>query len=416
MAVDARQILSAVLTVTMFVMLGNMIKRDHFDSILVTIHETSYVESASEQSIVSSSREGNDLWRDDVSSLKQCWDKPVLEESDQSEGFVTFSLTNGPEYHASQIADAVVVARYLRATLVLPDIRGTQPGDRINFKDVYDIEKLEQSLDGVVRVARSLPAKISSRNLAVVKVPSQVIEDYLAENVEPVFRSKGNIRLVTYFPSVNMKRTETKNNLDSVACLAMFGSLELKSEVYEVVDSMVERLKSFSRKTNGQFIAVDLRVDMLEKKGCQGNGASKSKSCYSPQGIALFLRKIGFGKDTTVYLTQSRWDDSLDSLKDFFPKTYTKESIMPADRKAKFLNSQASEYEKVIDFYICSQSDVFVPAISGLFYANVAGKRIASGKTQILVPAYIPDSSVSSADFLSHYVTKKNHFAYSCYC
>ncbi|GAA0169639.1 hypothetical protein LIER_24077 [Lithospermum erythrorhizon] len=416
MAIDPRQILAAVLTVTMFVMLGNMIKRDHFDSIKVNIHEMASVERTSEHSVVSSSTGGDGPWRGDASTLKQCWDKPLLEESDQSEGFVTFSLTNGPEYHASQIANAMVVARYLHATLVLPDIRGSQPGDRMNFEDVYDVEKLEQSLEGVVKVARSLPAKISARNLAVVKVPSQVTEDYLAENVEPVFRSKGNIRLVTYFPSVNMKKTETKSNLDSVACLAMFGSLELKSEVYEVVDSMVERLKTLSRKTNGKFIAVDLRVDMLEKKGCQGNGASGSKSCYSPQEIALFLRKIGFGKDTTVYLTQSRWDNSLDTLKDFFPKTYTKESIMSADRKTKFLNSQASEYEKVIDFYICSQSDVFVPAISGLFYANVVGKRIASGKTQILVPANIPDSSTSSADFLSHYVTKRNHFAYSCFC
>ncbi|KAM7477681.1 hypothetical protein LguiA_025894 [Lonicera macranthoides] len=32
MAVDPRQIVAGILTVTMFVMLGNMIKRDHFDS------------------------------------------------------------------------------------------------------------------------------------------------------------------------------------------------------------------------------------------------------------------------------------------------------------------------------------------------------------------------------------------------
>lgn len=90
---------------------------------------------------------------------------------------------------------------------------------------------------------------------------------------------------------------------------------------------------------------------------------------------------------------------------------------MPADKKAKFLDSDASEFEKVIDFYISSQSDVFVPAISGLFYANVAGKRIASGKIQILVPANIPTSSSTSvADFVSHYVSKKNHLAYSCFC
>lgn len=89
---------------------------------------------------------------------------------------------------------------------------------------------------------------------------------------------------------------------------------------------------------------------------------------------------------------------------------------MPVDKRAEFLNSETSEFEKVIDFYISSESDVFVPAISGLFYANVAGRRIASGRSQILVPADITDSSASSEDFISHYVSKKNHFAYSCFC
>lgn len=89
---------------------------------------------------------------------------------------------------------------------------------------------------------------------------------------------------------------------------------------------------------------------------------------------------------------------------------------MPMDKKDQFLNSEAPTLEEVIDFYICSESDVFVPAISGLFYANVAGKRIASGKTQILVPANIPSSSASPDNYLSHYVTKQNHLAYSCFC
>ncbi|KAJ6983751.1 hypothetical protein NC653_026535 [Populus alba x Populus x berolinensis] len=33
MGVDLRQVVAGVLTLTMFVMLGNMIKRDHFDSV-----------------------------------------------------------------------------------------------------------------------------------------------------------------------------------------------------------------------------------------------------------------------------------------------------------------------------------------------------------------------------------------------
>ncbi|XP_060206084.1 protein MANNAN SYNTHESIS-RELATED 1 isoform X2 [Lycium barbarum] len=408
MAVDPRQVLAGVLTITMFVMLGDMIKRDHFDALPVdseiSIHGTR------KQSLVGGP------WKEDGESLNSCWTKPVLEEADESQGYVTFSLTNGPEYHVSQIADAVVIARYLHATLVLPDIRGTEPGDKRKFEDVYDVEQFVKSLDGVVKVAKSKPSKVSGRNLAVVKVPSRVTEEHIAVNIEPIFRSKGNIRLATYFPSVNMKKTKENSNVDSTACLGMFGTLEVQPEVNGVVESMMERLRTLSRKSNGQFIAVDLRVDILEKKSCQGNSASKSKSCYGPQEIAMFLRKLGFNKDTTIYLTQSRWDSSLDALKELFPRTYTKESIMPIDKKAKFLDTENSELEKVINFYMCSQSDVFVPAISGLFYANVAGKRIASGKTQILVPADIAGSSASSTDYLSHYVSKKNHFAYSCFC
>lgn len=184
----------------------------------------------------------------------------------------------------------------------------------------------------MVRVAKERPGKLSSRNLAAVKVPNRVTEDYIVEHVEPIYRSKGNIRLATYFPSVNMKKADKKSSSDSVACLAMFGTLELQPEISEVVDSMVERLRTLSRKSGGQFVAVDLRVELLEHNSCQGGDESGTKSCYNAQEIASFLKKVGFAKDTTIYLTESKWDSSLDSLKDIFPKTYIKvqaSSLLP---------------------------------------------------------------------------------------
>ncbi|KMS97216.1 hypothetical protein BVRB_7g177680 [Beta vulgaris subsp. vulgaris] len=417
--VDPRQILAGFLTVTMFVMLAHMIRRDHFSShsevrmtpFPMTSYEGSKFEEHNTLSVDSSG-----LWRDDASELKPCWTKPSLEEGELSDGYVTFSLTDGPEYHVSQIADAVVVAKSLGATLVIPDIRGSKLGDKRDFDDVYDAEKFISSLDGVVRVVRQPPTKISTKKLAVVKVPNRVTKEHIVENIEPVFREKGNIRLATYFPSVNMRKSKAISELDSVACMGMFGSLELQPEVRGVVDSMVERLRTLSRKSDGRFVAVDLRVDVLEKKGCKDKAGSGSKSCYNAGEIATFLRKLGFGKDTTIYLTQSRWDSSLDALKELFPKTYTKEGIMPMDKKDQFLNPEAPTLEEVVDFHICSESDVFVPAISGLFYANAAGRRISTGKTQILVPADISASSASPDKYLSHYVTKQNHLAYSCYC
>ncbi|GAY58547.1 hypothetical protein CUMW_187810 [Citrus unshiu] len=415
MGVDLRQVVAGILTLTMFVMLGNMIKRDHFDSITEKLPgDVQDVAKVAEEGLRTIAKLSKGPWLEDGEQLKPCWSKTNFDEIEESRGYVTFSLTNGPEYHVSQIADAIVVARVLRATLVVPDIRGSKPGDERKFEDVYDVNKFIRSLDGVVKVVKELPEEISFRNLAVVKVPNRVTEDHIIENIQPIFKAKGNIRLATYFPSVNMRKSTEKSNADLVACLAMFGTLELQPDVNEVVDSMVERLRTLSRKSDGRFIAVDLRVDLLDNKGChEGNGR---KSCYGAHEIAVFLRKIGYDKDTTIYLTQSRWDSSLSVLKDIFPKTYTKENIMPADKKEKFLDSADSEFEKVIDFYLCSQSDAFVPAISGLFYANVAGKRIASGKNQILIPADISGSSASATDFISPYVLKKNHMAHSCFC
>ncbi|XP_023000284.1 protein MANNAN SYNTHESIS-RELATED 2-like [Cucurbita maxima] len=413
MGVDLRQVLAGILTLTMFLMLGHMIKRDHFDSVQEKFPGPTK-EVTKVTTIRSLHKKGDAASKNDVQELKQCWSKPELDEGQQSKGYVTFSLTEGPEYHVSQIADAVVVARYLGATLVVPDIRGKKLGDKWNFGDIYDVEKFIGSLDGVVKVVKELPSEISPRKISAVKVPNRVSENYISEHVEKIYKKSGSIRLATFFPSVNMKKSTTSSNGDSVPCLAMFGTLKLQPEISEVIESMIERLKTLSRKSNGQFIAVDLRIEMLGENGCQE--ASGSKGCYTAQDIALFLRKIGFDKDATIYLTQPRWDNSLEDLKDLFPKTYTKESIMPADKKAKFLNAESSEYEKVIDFYVCSQSDIFVPAISGLFYSNVAGKRIALGKNQILVPATIRESTAPATKFISSYIKKKNHLAYSCFC
>lgn len=184
-------------------------------------------------------------------------------------------------------------------------------------------------MEGVVKVVKDLPSHVTTKKIAAVKVPNRVTEDYIARHVEPIYRSKGNVRLATYFPSINMRKSGKKGDTDSIACLAMYGSLELQPEIHDLVDSMVERLRTLSRKSDGQFIAVDLRVEMLNKKGCQGNDDNDGeKTCFNAQEIAVFLRKIGIDKDTTIYLTQSRWDDSLDSLKDLFPKTYTKVSYL----------------------------------------------------------------------------------------
>ncbi|GKA26955.1 hypothetical protein Tco_0713123 [Tanacetum coccineum] len=131
MGIDPRQIVAGILTVTMFLMLGNMIKRQHFDApISHHVNRAGSTQNFDDNKDSGAAFDSDSSWKEEgATGLKQCWSKSVLEEPEDAKGYVTFSLTNGPEYHVSQIADAVVVARYLKATLVIPDIRGSQPGD-----------------------------------------------------------------------------------------------------------------------------------------------------------------------------------------------------------------------------------------------------------------------------------------------
>ncbi|KAK7329118.1 hypothetical protein VNO77_23264 [Canavalia gladiata] len=418
---DLRQALAGLLTLSMFIMLGNMIKKDHFDSIYdIDIEATPASKHGStevtEQSLTAVSHLSQRPRKGNGEGLRPCWNTFPLKETQESQGFITFSLTDGPEYHISQIADAVVVARYLGATLMIPDIKSSKSGYSMSLGDIYDVQNFINRLGGLVRVTRTQPAQVSNRNPPKVKVPNRVSEDYIAKKVKPIFKAKGIVKIESYFPSVNSTMAVNKKSLDSFACQAMFGTLKLQSDLHEVVDSMVQKLQTWSQKSNGQFIAVDLRTRMLERER-HIKYYTRRKLGYQAQEIGEFLKKIGFNQETTViYVTQTKWNPDLDTLKDIFPKTYTKESVMAEDRKGKFLSSENSEFEKVIDFYVCSQSEVFVPSIPGLFYANVVGMRIALGKNQILVPSEIASPSASAYDYISPYVSQHNHFAYACFC
>lgn len=195
-----------------------------------------------------------------------------------------------------------------------------------NFGGIYDVKKFVKSLDGIIKIAKDQPDEVSINNVTIAEVPTRVSEAYIATNIEPLFKMNGNLRLETKFPPLPMTNEKEFNYLDSLSCLAMFGTLELQPALKEVIDLMVERLRALSHRSDGQFIAADLRLEMLEKSECQESGDSGTKWCYNAKAIGDFLRKIGFHRNTTIYLTQSKWHSMLDPLRSFYPKTYTKVS------------------------------------------------------------------------------------------
>ncbi|KAL3534868.1 hypothetical protein ACH5RR_003329 [Cinchona calisaya] len=421
MAMDLRQVVAAILTMSMFVMLGNMIKKDHIDPFLVnvpvplSIHHDMFKGSRNSLVQLFSS---NGPWKKYDEAMTPCWRKlPINNERKPTKSYIFFSLSNGPEYHASQIASAIMIAKHLGAALVLPDIKGVKVSQKRMFGEIYDQKKFVTSLDGIVQVVKDHHTDLKVREkVMVVSIPKRVTREFIGANIEPILRKRKQVRLASQNSSLTMTGgKEIDDYLNPYGCLTMFESLQLQREIQELVDSMVRALRFLSWKSSsGRFIAVDLKVDEFIKPSCQKNDTISTQYCYGAKEIGQFLKKIGFGRDTTVYLTQTGWHESLQPLREHFPNTFTKDAIMPIDLKARYLDSGNFEYEKFIDFYLCLQSDVFVASSVNMFYTNVAGMRIASGKTQILIPTR--KSSTSAMDYLSPYILNRSHLAYSCLC
>lgn len=189
-----------------------------------------------------------------------------------------------------------------------------------NFEDIYDVDKLISTLTGIVRVTKELPADMATRQPAILRIKSRVSEYKIEKQIQPVFRRNNYLRLALIYQSTSFepKQLYTNKELLATTCVAMFQSLELQPELQKFGDKIIQRLREFGTKSNGEFVAVDL------KSSCLLDGVAGRKRCYSASEVASFLKKAGFSEETVVYLTEAFWHENLNPLKNAFPKTYTK--------------------------------------------------------------------------------------------
>lgn len=192
------------------------------------------------------------------------------------------------------------------------------------FEEVYDVNNFITSLTGVVHVDRNPPAELWKGKLYIVRVPTKVSDEFITTRVEPIFRTRRNLRIITHFDSSTTDNERDEKLSNAYKCSAMFQSLRLQPELQEVVNSMASTLRGLSQKNHGRFIAVDLRVDLLEKTGCKKSDSERHEWCYNAEEVGNLLRRIGFDRETTIYLTQKGWNTNLDPLRNIFPNTFTK--------------------------------------------------------------------------------------------
>ncbi|KAM7256290.1 hypothetical protein ACFE04_012031 [Oxalis oulophora] len=308
------------------------------------------------------------------------------------------------------ITDAVVAARILNATLVVPTLdQKSFWKDSSNFSEIFNVDWYISSLSKDVKIIKQLPKKGGKTWIShTMRVPRKCSERCYQNRVLPVLLKRHVIQL-TKFDYRLSNRLDPE--LQKLRCRVNYHALRFTDPILEMGKKLVHRMRMKSK----HFIALHLRFepDMLAFSGCYYGGGDEErkelgairktwKSLHepnpekvrrrgrcplTPEEVGLMLRALGYGSDVHIYVASGevyRGEKTLAPLKELFPNFHSKESIASKEELEQF--SSFSSRMAALDFIVCDESDVFVTNNNGNMAKIIAGRRRYFGHKPTIRP------------------------------
>ncbi|KAI0499767.1 hypothetical protein KFK09_017975 [Dendrobium nobile] len=357
-----------------------------------------------------------DIWKSDFAKLYYgCSDRspnfgrPVPEN--KSNGYLLIAASGGLNQQRTGITDAVVVARILNATLVVPELdHHSFWKDESDFANIFDVNWFISSLEKDVIVVKRVPDKVMrsmEKPPYTMRVPRRSTPEYYLDQVLPILLRRNVVQLTKFDYRLT---NELDEDLQKLRCRVNYHALTFTKPLRLLGQKLLKKM----RKMSSRFIAVHLRFepDMLAFSGCYFGGGekernelrkirqrwetlpdldaegerSRGKCPLSPYEVGLLLRALGFGNDTYLYIASGEiygGEETLRPLREFFPNLYTKETLAGENLKP-FLSF--SSRLAAIDYIVCEDSDVFVTNNNGNMAKILAGRRRFMGHKRTIRP------------------------------
>ncbi|CAL1401549.1 unnamed protein product [Linum trigynum] len=361
-------------------------------------------------------REPIDIWRSKYSKMFYgCSERgrkyaPATSER-KSNGYLLIAASGGLNQERTGITDAVVVARFLNATLVVPELdHHSYWKDDSDFVDIFDVDWFISYLTKDVTIVKRVPDKVMrsmDKPPYTMRVPRKSPPEYYMDQVLPILLRRQVVQLTKFDYRLGYELDE---ELQKLRCRVNYHALRFTKPIREVGQKIVMKMKTMATR----FIAIHLRFepDMLAFSGCYFGGGDKErfelsqirkrwdtlpdlspederargKCPLTPHEVGLMLRALGFANDTYLYVASGEiygGEETLRPLKELFPNFYTKEML--ADQDLKPLLPYSSRLAAV-DYIVCDESDVFVTNNNGNMAKILAGRRRYAGHKRTIRP------------------------------
>ncbi|XAR63642.1 hypothetical protein NMG60_11023660 [Bertholletia excelsa] len=345
----------------------------------------------------------------------------------ESNGYIYVEANGGLNQQRTSICNAVAVAGYLNATLVVPNFHYHSIWrDRSKFKDIYDEDYFVNFLQNDVRIVDKIPGYIMERfdhnmsNVYNFRIKAWSPIEYYKDAVLPKLLEEKVIRIS---PFANRLSFDAPPAVQRLRCLANYEALRFSDPILTMGETLVARMKERSANNSGKYVSVHLRFeeDMVAFSCCIFDGGNKEKEdmdaarekgwrgkftkpgrvilpgairldgkCpLTPLEVGLMLRGMGFDKSTSIYLASGAIYDAerhMAPLFEMFPLLQTKEMLASPEELAPFKNY--SSRMAAIDYTVCLHSEVFVTTQGGNFPHFLLGHRryLYGGHSQTIRP------------------------------
>ncbi|GAB2289285.1 O-fucosyltransferase 16 [Dionaea muscipula] len=311
---------------------------------------------------VSGRKSGNSIWRSRDSEFfygcSNASNKFVRADViTRSNRYLFIATSGGLNQQRTGIIDAVVVARILNATLVVPKLdQRSYWKDASDFADIFDVGWFISFLSHDVKIVKE-PLKNEQKVPSPyrMRVPRKCSERCYEKRVLPILMKRHAVQLSKFdYRLANRLQTD----LQKLRCKVNYHALKFTDPIHFMGGELVHRMKLQSQ----HYIALHLRFepDMLAFSGCYYGGGEKDirelgairkrwktlhvsnpdrarrqgRCPLTPEEVGLMLRALGYGSDVHIYVASGEvygGEDTLAPLKALFPNFHSKDTIASKD-------------------------------------------------------------------------------------
>ncbi|KAK7343647.1 hypothetical protein VNO77_12555 [Canavalia gladiata] len=342
-------------------------------------------------------------WRPS-SAPRTHWPPPPNE----SNGYLRVRCNGGLNQQRSAISNAVLAARIMNATLVLPELDANSFWhDDSGFHGIYDVEHFIKTLRYDVKIVESIPDNQKNGKKKKIKAfqlrpPRDAPISWYTTDALKKMKEHGAIYLTPF--SHRLAEEIDNPEYQRLRCRVNYHALRFKPHIMKLSQSIVDKLRA-----QGPFMSIHLRfeMDMLAFAGCfdiftpeeqkilkkyrQENFAPKrlvyserraiGKCPLTPEEVGLILRALGFDNSTRIYLAAGELfggDRFMRPFRSLFPRLENHSSVEHSEELAGNTRGLAGS---AVDYMVCLLSDIFLPTYDGPsnFANNLLGHRLYYG-------------------------------------